>query len=94
MVRDDCAARLRGLFDSATGGAGGGWQLGRNPREQDLAHALDGVAHLESIGSLSLVEMLPAGGSGPWPARLGADQLVRLADKDIRVEFDNAEAIQ
>ncbi len=89
-VRDDCAQRLRDFFDPARGGHGEGWPIGTRPREQDIACALDGVAHLDGIAALSLAEALPGGGSGPWPAAFRSDELVRLADKDVLVTFDTS----
>jgi hypothetical protein len=89
-VRDDCARRLIACFDAARGGNGEGWPIGACPREQDVARALDGVTHLDAIATLSLAEALPGGGSGPWPAVFRTDELVRVADKNVLVTFDNS----
>jgi hypothetical protein len=89
-VRDDCAQRLRDCFDPARSVDREGWPIGTRPREQDIARAIDRVAHLNGIAALSLAEALPGGASGPWPAAFRSDELVRLADKDVLVTFDTS----
>jgi hypothetical protein len=59
-VARDVQARVIALFDTAT------WALGASPSEEEIALALLDVAKLESLGEITLREVLPDGTERPW----------------------------
>jgi hypothetical protein len=84
---------LLALFDSLTGGPdGGGWALGDNPAETDVAMALVVVPRLEGIARITLREVHADRAEQEWPASLKRDELAMLDDDVMRVEFETVEA--
>jgi hypothetical protein len=76
---------LTRYFDSATGGvSGAGYPLGASPGNDDIAAALLDIPNLESIASITRVEIDAAGNGLPWPASVRADELVMLVPGGVR----------
>jgi hypothetical protein len=92
-VSDAVKARIKSLFDSASGGAAGsGWPLGADPSGDDIAAALLDVPKLESISRIELREVASDGAEIPWRGAIRASELVMLAEDGLRIEFDPVEA--
>ena len=85
---------LQALFDTDTGGSNRtGWALGASPAEDDIAEALLDAPHLESIVSVSLLEIDAIGIAQPWPPEIGSNDLAMLAADGIRISFEIAEVV-
>jgi hypothetical protein len=90
-VAREARRRIAALFDSATGGVeGGGWPLGANPGEADIAAGLADVPRLQGIAAVELHEIGPDGGARPWPAALKGSELPWLAQDGVRIAFETA----
>jgi hypothetical protein len=86
--------RVEALFDTAAGGADDdGWPLGAEPKGEDLALAVIGTRHLESLGGVTLLEVLPDGSERLWPDAVKRDELVMLDKDAVRLEFETVEVI-
>jgi len=86
--------RISNFFDTAAGGGDGdGWPLGATPSENDVAYALLGTPHLESIGDVTLSEILPDKSQRPWTGAAKRDDLVVLDDDGVRLSFQIVEVI-
>jgi hypothetical protein len=84
--------RIVALFDTATGGVeGGGWPLGANPGEADIAAGLADVPRLQGIAAVELHEIGADGSARPWPAALKGSELPWLAQDGVRIAFETVE---
>jgi hypothetical protein len=82
---------LQAFFDTDTGGSGRtGWALGASPAEDDIAEALLNAPHLESIVSVSVLEIDAIGAAHPWPPTIRNNDLAMLATDGIRIAFEIA----
>lgn len=91
-VAEDVKTKLGTFFDVVAGASSKeGWPLGLSPTADDVALALLDIKHLDSIFDISLMEVLADGSEGPWPAALKANELARLADNPLRLQFDSVE---
>ena len=85
---------LQAFFDTDTGGSGGtGWALGASPAGDDIAEALLDAPHLESIVSVSLLEIDAIGIAQQWPQGIGSNDLAMLAADGIRISLEIAEVV-
>jgi len=92
-VSEGAKTKLAGLFDTAHGGrARDGWPLGANPAEDDIALALSGLDHLDSIENVALHEILADGTRGEWPATLAPNELAWFVESALRFEYAPIEA--
>lgn len=83
---------LQAFFDTDTGGSDqAGWPLGASPTEDDIAEALLNAPHLESIVTVSLLEIDAIGVAQQWPRTIGGNDLVMLDTDGIRISFEIAE---
>ena len=85
---------LEAFFDTDTGGSNRtGWALGASPAEDDIAEALLNAPHLESIVSVSLLEIDAIGIAQQWPQGIGSNDLAMLAADGIRISLEIAEVV-
>ena len=83
---------LKKFFDPAIGGpSGGGWPLGSEPAESDVAYALDDAPGLAGIGEITLGEIDDNGHESAWRGAVRNDEIVLLADDGVRIEFESLE---
>jgi glutathione S-transferase len=93
-VAREARKQISALFDTATGGADKeGWTLGESPSGADVAVALANVAHLESVATVDLREIVPGGGDQPWPQTLKRNELARLEKDGVRIDFETIEVL-
>ena len=84
---------LEAFFDTDTGSNRTGWALGASPAEDDIAEALLNAPHLESIVSVSLLEIDAIGIAQQWPQGIGSNDLAMLAADGIRISLEIAEVV-
>jgi hypothetical protein len=81
-VANEAKARVESLLDPATGGHDGlGWWLGDVPSDTDIAAALAGIKHLESVDDIAILRA----DDRSRPGALTARQLVQLAPEGVVV---------
>jgi hypothetical protein len=83
---------LKKFFDPAMGGpSGGGWPLGAEPVDADIAYALDDAPGLAGIGAITLGEIDDTGRESAWRGAVRNDEIVLLAEDGVRIEFESLE---
>jgi hypothetical protein len=92
-VARDAKQQIVMRFDTSTGGPDqGGWALGENPTEGDVAMALADVARFQSIASVTLREIRD-GSDQAWPPTIQPNEIAMLDKEVMRVEFETLEVI-
>jgi len=80
--------RIKALFDTATG-----WAMGDDPAADDIARALIDTPNLESLGNVTLREVLADDTESPWTGAIKRDELVMLDKDAVRFAFGIVEVI-
>lgn len=80
--------RIMALFDPAAL-----WELGAEPKEEDIARALLDTRRLEGLGEVKLREVLPDGADRSWTGAVKRDELVMLDRDAVRLQFRTVEVI-
>lgn len=86
-VSRDVEQQMKALFNTAS------WPLGAEPKDEDVARAIVDTPHLESLGDVSLREVLADGSERPWTSAVKRDDLVLLDKDPLRLQFQTVEVI-